>query len=160
MSFSANNDKTHDAGCTKGITIYATPWRSLEAMNEDALKEAWFKASTQKSIADIRKHIAGIKVELPLDLLMMLLCMFNNYIKLLEVLFWRLSCSHLLQVRGLRNGLEENEGDLETRMSTTLCLHLLWRVYQDARSFFQSCERWDHGDSLPRCTTTVQRMLH
>ena len=149
MSFSANNDKTH-AGCTKGITIFATPWRSLEAMNEDALEEACFEASTHKSVADIRKHIAGIKVELPSDLLM-LVRMFNNYIKLLEVLFGP-SCPHLLQVKGLRDGLEENKGDLETRITTTLCLHLLWRVHQDARSFFQACERWNCGDPLPRST--------
>jgi len=149
MSFSANNDKTY-AGCTKGITIFATPWRSIEAMNEDALEEACFEASTHKSVTDIRKHIAGIKVELPSDLLM-LIRMFNNYIKLLEVLFGP-SCPHLLQVKGLRDGLEENEGDLETRMTTTLCLHLLWRVHKDARSFFQACERWVCGDPLPRST--------
>jgi hypothetical protein len=157
MAFSANNDKTY-AGCTKGITIFATPWRSLEAMNEDALEEACFEASTHKSVADIRKHISGIKVELPSDLLM-LIRMFNNYIKLLEVLFGP-SCPHLLQVKGLRDGLEENEGDLETRMTTTLCLHLLWRVHQDACSFFQACERWVCGDPLPRSTleATVRRL--
>jgi hypothetical protein len=157
MAFSANNDKTY-AGCTKGITIFATPWRSIEAMNEDALEEACFEASTHKSVADIRKHIAGIKVELPSDLLM-LIRMFNNYIKLLEVLFGPL-CPHLLQVQGLRDGLEENEGDLETRMTTTLCLHLLWRVHQDARSFFQACERWVCGDPLPRSTleATARRL--
>jgi hypothetical protein len=157
MSFAANNDKTH-AGCTKGITIFATPWRSLEAMNEDALEEACFEASTHKSVADIRKHIAGIKVELPSDLLM-LVRMFNNYIKLLEVLFGP-SCPHLIQVKGLRDGLEDNEGDLETRMTTTLCLHLLWRVHHDARSFFQACERWDCGDPLPRSSleATVRRL--
>lgn len=38
MCFSANGDKTH-ARCTKGITIFATPWRSIEAMSKDALEE-------------------------------------------------------------------------------------------------------------------------
>ncbi len=32
FSFSSNGDKTH-AGCTKGTTIFAVPWRSVEAMN-------------------------------------------------------------------------------------------------------------------------------
>ena len=157
MNFSANKDKMH-AGCTNGITIFATPWRSLESMNEDALEEACFEASTLKSVADIRKHIAGIKVELPSDLTM-LIRMFNNYIKLLEVLFGP-TCPHLIHVRGLRDGLEENESDLETRMTTTLCLHLLWRVHQDARNFFSWCERWEQGDPLPRSTleATVRRL--
>jgi hypothetical protein len=146
MNFSANNDKTH-AGCTKGITIFATPWRSLESMNEDALKEACCEASTLKSVADIRKNIAGIKVELPSDLTM-LIRMFNNYIKLLEVLFGP-TCPHLLQVRGLQDGLEENEGDLEARMTTTLCLHLLWRLHQDAHNFFRSCEDGNMGIPFP-----------
>jgi hypothetical protein len=57
-------------------------------MNEDALEEACFEASMLKSVADICKHIAGIKVELPSDLTM-LIRMFNYYIKLLEVLFGR-----------------------------------------------------------------------
>ena len=34
FSFSSNGDKTY-AGCTKGITIFAVPWRTAEAMNED-----------------------------------------------------------------------------------------------------------------------------
>jgi hypothetical protein len=32
FSFSSNGDKTY-AGCTKGITIFAVPWRTAEAMN-------------------------------------------------------------------------------------------------------------------------------
>ena len=157
MNFSANGDKTY-AGCTKGITIFATPWRSIEAMNEDALDDACFEASTHKSVADVRKHIAGIKVEVPSDL-MMLIRMFNNYIKLLEVLFGS-TCPHLAHVMALRDGLEENESDLESRMSKTLCLHLLWRVHQDARNFFMACERWDPSEPIPTSTLsgTVRRL--
>ena len=157
MNFSANGDKTY-AGCTKGITIFATPWRSIEAMNEDALEDACFEASTHKSVADVRKHIAGIKVELPSDL-MMLIRMFNNYIKLLEVLFGT-TCPHLVHVSALRDGLEENESDLESRMTKTLCLHLLWRVHQDARNFFMACERWEPSEPIPTSSLsgTVRRL--
>ncbi len=119
-------------------------------MNEDALDDACFKASTHRSVADVRKHIAGIKVELPSDL-MMLIRMFNNYIKLLEVLFGS-TCPHLAHVMALRDGLEENESDLESRMSKTLCLHLLWRVHQDAHNFFMACERWDPSEPIPTST--------
>jgi hypothetical protein len=41
LSFAANGDKTH-AGCTKGITPFGTPWRSVEAMNEDTAEEGYF----------------------------------------------------------------------------------------------------------------------
>ncbi len=64
MNFSANGDKMY-AGCTKGITLFATPWRLFKEMNEDAAKEAYFEASTVKLVADIQKHVAGAKVELP-----------------------------------------------------------------------------------------------
>ena len=64
MNFSANCNWMH-AGCTKGITPFATPWRLFEEMNEDAAKELYFEASTVKSVVDIRKHAAGTEVELP-----------------------------------------------------------------------------------------------
>jgi hypothetical protein len=147
LCFSANGDKTH-AGCTKGITIFAVPWRSIKAMNEDAAEEEYFEASTLKSVADIRKHVAGTKVELPTALLG-LVRMFNNYSLLLEVLFGP-NCPHLIHVLALRDGLENNKNDLEMRITKTLCLQLLWQVHQDARQFFLACERWEPDESLPR----------
>ncbi len=35
LNFFSNGDNTY-AGCTKGITIFAVPWRTAEAINEDA----------------------------------------------------------------------------------------------------------------------------
>ena len=95
MHFFANGDKTY-AGCTKGITPFATPWRSFEEMNDDAAKESYFEASTVKSVVDIRKHVAGAKVEPPTTF-MRLVRVLNNYSRLLEVLF-RAECDHLAQV--------------------------------------------------------------
>ncbi len=48
LSFSANGDKTH-AGCTKGITIFAVPWRTVEAMNEMPPRRSilWHRRSNQ-----------------------------------------------------------------------------------------------------------------
>ncbi len=149
LCFSANGDKTH-AGCTKGITIFAIPWRSIEVMNEDAAEEEYFEASTLKSVADIRKHVGGTKVEIPTALLG-LVRMFNNYSLLLEVLFGS-NCPHLIHVLALRDGLEDNKNDLEMRITKTLCLQLLWRVQQEARQFFIACERWEPGEPLPRST--------
>jgi hypothetical protein len=77
LSFSSSGDKTY-AGCTRGITIFAVPWRMAKAMNEDAMEEEYYQASTLKSVADVRKHTTGLKVELPMDLLG-LIWMFNNY---------------------------------------------------------------------------------
>jgi hypothetical protein len=42
LSFSWNGDKTH-VGCTKGVTIFGTPWQSVEAMNKDMAEEAYFE---------------------------------------------------------------------------------------------------------------------
>ena len=121
MNFSANGNKTY-AGCTKGITPFATPWRSFEEMNDDAAKESYFEAFMVKSMADIRKHIAGAKVELPTPF-MGLIRVLNNYSRLLEVPFGA-ECNHLAQVLATRGGLEDHETDLKTCLTPLLILHL------------------------------------
>ena len=106
MNFSANGDKTY-AGCTKGITPFATPWGSFKEMNDDVAEELYFEASTVKSVPDIRKHVAGAKVELPTTF-MGLIRVFNNYSRLREVLFGA-ECDHLAQVLAIQGGLEDHE---------------------------------------------------
>ncbi len=145
LSFSPNGDKTY-ARCTRGITIFAGPWRTVEAMNEDAVEEEYYQASTLKLCADVRKHTAGLKVELPTDLLG-LVWMFNNYCQLLDVLFGP-NCLHFVRVRAIRDGLKMHENDLEPKITKTLCLHLLWQIHHDSRQFFLLCERWEPGEPL------------
>ena len=58
----------------------------------------------------------------------------------------------MLWVQRLRDGLDEHERVLETRITPTLMIHLLWRVHQDSRQFFNGCEKWDDGHALPRST--------
>ena len=67
-----------------------------------------------KSPADIRKHITSAEVELPASHLG-LVRVFNNYVHLLEVMFGDV-CDHLIYVRAIRDGLEEHETDLESRI--------------------------------------------
>jgi hypothetical protein len=137
LSFLLNRDKTY-TGCTKGMTLFATPWRTAEAMNEDIAEDQYFNASTVKLVADIRKHITGAKVELP-TLLLGVVRVLNNYLGLLEVLFgdW---CQHLLMVLEIQDGLEDQEFDLESRLTQPLILHLMWRIHHDAQQFFAACE--------------------
>jgi hypothetical protein len=134
-------------GCTKEVTIFGTPWRSVEAMNEDMAEEAYFKQATLKSPADIRKHVTSAKVELPASHLG-LAWVFNNYVHLLEVMFGDV-CDHLINVRAIRDGLKEHKTDLESRITQPTCLHLMWRVHHNARQFFLSCKGWNNGEALP-----------
>jgi hypothetical protein len=92
-------------------------------MNKDAAEEEYFEALTLKSVADIRKHVNSGKVELPTTL-RGLSRMFNNYCRLLEVLFGP-SCSHLVHARRIRDVLDEHKADLESKITPRLCLHLL-----------------------------------
>jgi hypothetical protein len=147
LSFAANGDKTH-AGCTKGITLFGTPWRSVEAMNEDVAKEGYFGQATLQLPEDIRKHATSAKVELPRDHLG-LVRVLNNYTRLLEVLCGD-DCDHLVHVRAIRDGLEDNQTDLEAKITQSLCLHLMWRIHHNARQFFMVCKRWEDGEILPR----------
>jgi hypothetical protein len=64
LNFSSNGDNTY-AGCTKGITIFAVPWCTAEAINKDATMDEYFAAAMLKLVADICKHVTGAKVELP-----------------------------------------------------------------------------------------------
>ena len=158
FNFSASGDKSF-AGCSKGITVFAVPWRSHESMTEEALEEDCYQQSTHKTTADVRKHTAGTRVEIPSDLLgLSRLC--NNYCKLLEVLFGH-HCPHLVQVAALRAGLELHEHDLELKITKSLCLHLLWRIHFDARQFFTACERWTPESPVPRSAlgNTVARLV-
>ncbi len=54
----------------------------------------------------------------------------NNYLRLLEVLFGD-RCPHLLMVLEIRDGLEDQEFDLESRLTQPLILHLMWRIHHD-----------------------------
>jgi hypothetical protein len=146
LSFSSNGDKTH-SGCTKGITIFAVPWRSREAMNKDAAEEECFEASTLKAVADIRKHVNSVKVELPTTLLG-LACMLNNYCCVLDMLFGP-NCPHLVQARGLQDALDEHETDLKSKITPQACLHLLRWVHHDAPQFFLACKQWTPLEALP-----------
>jgi hypothetical protein len=48
------------SGSSRGITIFAVPWRSHESC---------YQQSTHKTVADVWKHTAGTKVDIPSDLL-------------------------------------------------------------------------------------------
>jgi hypothetical protein len=117
-------------------------------MNEDTAEEGYFANSTLKSPADLRKHATSAKVELPRDHLG-LVRVLNNYTRMLEVLISD-ECDHLVHVRAIRDGLEDNDTDLESKITQSLCLHLLWRIHHDAQQFFTACESWDNGEILPR----------
>jgi hypothetical protein len=146
MNFSANCDRMH-VGCTKRITPFAIPWRLFEEMNEDATKESYFEAFTVKLVVDIWKHVTGMKVKLPTTFVG-LIRVLNNYSRLVEVLFWA-ECDHLAQVLVIRGGLEDHEMDLETHLTPSLILHLMWRIHYDARQFFAACEGWEDGEAPP-----------
>lgn len=158
FNFSASGDKSF-AGSSRGITIFAVPWRSHESMTEEATEEDCYQQSTHKTVADVRKHTAGTRVVIPSDLLgLSRLC--NNYIKLLRVLFGN-GCPHLVQVVAVQDGLELHEHDLELKLTKSLCLHLLWRIHFDARQFFTACERWAPESPIPRSALggTVARLV-
>jgi hypothetical protein len=126
LNFSANGDRTY-AGCTKGITIFTTPWRTAEAINEDLAEDEYFEASTLKSVADVKRHVTSAKVEL-LTSLLGLVRVLNNYCRLLEELFGP-EYHHLEHVLAIRDALETHEADLESRLTSTLILHLMRRNF-------------------------------
>jgi hypothetical protein len=93
-------------------------------MNEEEEEELCYTLSTLKSVADVRKHVSSGKVELPATLLG-LIWLFNNYCHLLDVLFGS-NCPHLVHARGIQDALDDNQANLETRITQKLSLHLLW----------------------------------
>ncbi len=159
LNFSANNDRTF-VGCTSGVMPMAVPWCTKDAVNVDIVEERYFEESTFKSPADIRKHATGAKFEPP-KTLQGLVRVLTNYVRLLEVLF-RDHCPHMLWVQRLPDGLYLHERILETWITPTLIINLLWKVHMDACQFFDSCEKWDDGEALPWSTlqSTVRELVN
>ena len=147
LNFSHNDDQTF-VGCTSGVTPFAVPWRLAEAINDALADDRYFNEATFKMPDDIWKHVMAGAFEAPTSL-QGLTRVFNNYSRLLEVLFGP-DCPHLICVLQLRDGLVEHERILEGSVTPTLMIHLLWKVHQDARQFFTLCKRWEVGDIIPR----------
>ncbi len=146
LNFSNNDDPTF-VGCTSGITPFAVPWKSAEAINEALADERYFDEATLKSPADIKKHVTEGTFEAPTSL-QGLARMLTNYVGLLEVMFDS-ECPHLTTVMQIRDGLVQHERVLESRITPLLIINLLWKVHQDSRQFFTHCERWDSRELLP-----------
>jgi hypothetical protein len=158
FNFSSNGDKTY-AGCTKGITIFAVPWRTADAINKDLAEDEYFEAATLKSVADIQKQVTSAKVELPTSL-QGVVWVLNNYCRLLDVLFGP-NCPHLEHIMSIRDALEDHEAELESRLTSMLILHLMWCIHHNVRQFFLACEGWDDGEQLPHSTlhNTVRQLV-
>jgi hypothetical protein len=129
FSFLSNRDKTY-VGCTKGITIFAVPWCTANAIKEDLAKDEYFEAAMLKSVADIRKHVTSAKVELPTSL-QGAIWVLNNYCWLLDMLFGP-GCPHLVHVMSIQDALETHKVELESRPASILILHLMRRIHHDA----------------------------
>ncbi len=144
---------------TKGITIFAVPWRTAEAINEDLAEDEYFEAAMLKSVVDIRKHVTSAKVELPTSL-QGVVRVLNNYCCLLDVLFGP-ECPHLTNVMAIRDALETHKAGLESCLTSVLILHLMWCIHYDAWQFFLACEGWDDGERLPhsKLDNTVQLLV-
>jgi hypothetical protein len=149
LNFSANKDPTFD-GCSNGITLFATPWRMVDANNSNLAEDRYFHEATFKSPADIKGHTTGAKFDPPQSL-QGLVRVLTNYVRLLKVLFgnW---CPPMKWVLQLRDALDSHKRLLKNRITPVLMINLLWKVHQDSHQFFAGCERWEEGEPFPRST--------
>jgi hypothetical protein len=67
-------------------------------------------------------------------------------------------CPHLLMVVRLRDALDDNEDALEVALCRYLRMSILWKVHEDARQFFDACEKWSRGEPMPR--SKLRGMVH
>ena len=95
-----------------GITPFAVPWRSADAVNQDLADERCFLEATLKSPADIKKHVMGTPFDMPTTL-QGLVRVLTNYSRLLEVIVG-CDCLHLIFVLQLRDGFDLHERVLES----------------------------------------------
>ena len=105
-NLSTTNDQTYD-GCKAGVTPFGVPHLSLKLAHEDEMDYQAFKEATHKNQAENRKFLAGHKFGRLKDLGKVIRIL-NNYICWVEVMFG-CECSHLLQVKGLRDTLDEDQ---------------------------------------------------
>jgi hypothetical protein len=154
-NFSAGNDRTFD-GCTAGVTLFAVPQLSQKQAHEDTLERQSFEEATHRSQADNKKYLAGQRF-LPPTSLVGVLRNLNNYICWTESMFGG-DCPHLLMVVRLRDALDDNEDALEVALCRYLRMSILWKVHEDARQFFDACEKWSRGEPMPR--SKLRGMVH
>ncbi len=64
FNFSASGNKSF-AGSSQGITIFVVPWRTHESMTEETTEEECYQQSMHKMVADVWKHTAGTKINIP-----------------------------------------------------------------------------------------------
>jgi hypothetical protein len=148
-NLSATNDRTYD-GCTAGVTPFAVPHLSPKLAHEDEVDYQAFEEATHKTHADNKKFMAGQKFGPPKDLGEVIRIL-NNYICWVEVMFG-CECPHLLQVVRIRDTLDEDQDELGPVLNKYLLMSILWKVHEDARRFFDKCEKWSHGEPLPSST--------
>jgi hypothetical protein len=57
--------------------------------------------------------------------------------------------------------MDSHERLLKNRITPILMINLLWKVHPDSCQFFVGCERWEHGEPLPRSTlrATVEALV-
>jgi len=154
ITFLGDDDRTY-VGCAKGITPFSVPWLLAETVNNDLAEERYYQELTLKSTADVRKRESSSRFDPPTSL-QGLVQVLMNYIRLVEVLFGN-KCPHLLCVIQVRDKLDYHKRLLEGRVTPALMINVLWRVHQDARQFFNRCEKWEEGEALPR--STLQTMV-
>jgi hypothetical protein len=124
-------------------------------VNNDLAKERYYQESTMKSTVDVRKQESSSRFDPPRSL-QGLVRVLTNYIRLVEVLFCN-KCPYLLCVIQVQDRLDYHKRLLEGRVTPALMINVLWRVHQDARQFFNRCEKWEEGEALPR--STLQTMV-
>ena len=146
-NYSSTNNTTFE-GATSGVTPFGVPNLSPKVIHEEEMDCQAFEDATHKTQADNRKFSAGNKF-IPAKDLNELIRVLNNYICWLEVMFGS-QCPHLLLVVRLRDVLDENQDALEPLLDRHLRLSVLWKVHEDARQFFNKCEKWSHGEPLPQ----------
>ena len=146
-NFSAGNDRTYE-GCTAGVTPFAVPKLSQKQAHDDTLDQQAFEDATLKTQADNKKFLAGQKFIPPKNLAEVIRNL-NNYICWAGVMVGS-DCPHLLMVVKLRDALDDNEDALDLAMCRYLRMSILWKVHEDARQFFDSCEKWNRGEPTPK----------
>jgi hypothetical protein len=127
----------------RGLTIFAVLNKEHAQMDQEDNQRMIFRAATFHTMEDIERHEIDFALCLPNDYRSCKMALINYEFVLEKTIGGR--CPHWEWVQKIRDVWIEKEKELEPVVTTWHCVHLLWAIHHDARTFFWNCVSWRQG---------------
>jgi len=127
----------------KGLTIFAVLNKEHAQMDREDNQRLIYWSATYHTMEDVERRETEFKLCLPHDYRSCKMALVNYEFVLEKAIGGR--CPHWEWVKKILNAWSDKEKELEPVVTTWHCVHLLWAIHHDARTFFWNCVSWRQG---------------